>query len=87
MLPLFAPEGGIGCFGSTDCVGCVDGTLFDLAFTPSTEDFSDYFGRKGKYSLTCMVVNDDQRMIRYFHCGWRGTVHDNRVMENSKLVS
>ena len=72
-------------FGFPGCVGVVDGTLFNLAFCPQTEDFSDYHGRKGKFTMTCMVVNDDQKMIRYFHAGWPGVVHDDRVMFNSKL--
>lgn len=51
------------------CVGVLDGTLFNLAFTSSTEVFADYHGRKGKYTMTCMIVNDDQKMIQYFHAG------------------
>jgi hypothetical protein len=42
------------------CVGIVDGTLFPLAFEPTTEDAPDYSGRKFKYSLTTTIVCNNQ---------------------------
>ena len=65
--------------GFPDCIGIVDGTLFPLWSKPQREDFADYFGRKMGYSLTCLVVNDHKRRVRYFHLGWPGSVHDERV--------
>jgi DDE superfamily endonuclease len=62
-----------------NCVGFIDGTLFPLAFCPSSKDTPDYSGRKHAYSLSVMIVNDDQRMIRYYLSGWPGSFHDNRV--------
>jgi hypothetical protein len=68
-----------------NCVGVVDGTLLPLAFPPETDDAPDFFGRKYRYSLTVLVVNDDKRRIRYFLAGWPGKTHDNQVFRNSKL--
>jgi hypothetical protein len=41
----------------------LDGTLFGLAFTPQREDDSDFKGRKGGYTLTCLITNDHKRRI------------------------
>jgi hypothetical protein len=73
-------------FGLPNCVGIADGTLLPLAFRPSTDDYADYKGRKMLYSLTMLVVNDDERRIRYFNAGWPGSTHDDRVFRNSSLV-
>jgi hypothetical protein len=73
-------------FGLPNCVGVADGTLLPLAFRPSTEDYADYKGRKMLYTLTMLVVNDDERRIRYFNAGWPGSTHDDRVFRNSKIV-
>jgi len=72
-------------FDWPNCVGIIDGTLFPLATEPETEDAADYKGRKYLYSLTCLIVCDDQRLIRYFLCGWPGSAHDERVFRNSRL--
>jgi hypothetical protein len=73
-------------FGLPNCIGIADGTLLPLAFRPSTDDYADYKGRKMLYTLTMLVVNDDQRRIRYFNAGWPGSTHDDRVFRNSKIV-
>jgi DDE superfamily endonuclease len=66
-------------------VGVADGTLLPLAFEPSRQDSSDFHGRKHLWSLSMLVVNDDMRRIRYFHAGWPGCTHDDRILENSWL--
>jgi hypothetical protein len=38
------------------------------------------------YTLTMLVVNDDQRRIRYFNAGWPGSTHDDWVFQNSRIV-
>lgn len=68
-------------------VGAVDGTMIPLAFKPQRNDFADFKGRKHLYTLTMMVVNDHKRRIRYFHAGWPGSVHDERVFSNSALAA
>lgn len=68
-----------------NCVGIVDGTLFPLEFQPETEDFSDYHGRKFQWSLTCLVVSDEKKRIRWYIAGYPGSAHDNRMWRRSPL--
>jgi hypothetical protein len=63
----------------------MDGTLFPLAFRPQSKDAPDYSGRKHAYSLSALIVCDDQRRIRYINAGWPGTAHDNQILRNSNL--
>jgi DDE superfamily endonuclease len=53
--------------------------------SPSRKDAPDYSGRKHAYSLSVLIVNDDQRLIRYYLSGWPGSVHGNRVWNNTTL--
>ena len=68
-----------------NCVGVIDGTLFPLAFRPQSKDAPDYSGRKFAYSISSLIICDDQRCIRYVNAGWPGTAHDNRILRNSKV--
>jgi hypothetical protein len=63
-------------FDWPNCIGLIDGTLFPLALAPQTEDAPDYSGRKYGYSLTALIVCDDQRLLRYYLAGWPGSAHD-----------
>ena len=54
-------------FGLPNCIGVADGMLLPLAFRPSTEDYADYKGRKMLYTLTMLVVNDDQSRLARFN--------------------
>jgi hypothetical protein len=66
-------------FGIPNVSAILDGTLFGIAFTPQREDAGDFKGRKGGYTLTCLIANDHQKRIRYYHLGWPGSTHDDRV--------
>jgi DDE superfamily endonuclease len=68
-----------------NCIGFIDGTLFPLAFCPNTKDAPDYSGRKHSYSLSVLIINDDQCMIRYYLSGWPGSSHDNQIWCNSDV--
>jgi hypothetical protein len=48
-------------FQLPNLVGVADGTLFPLAFRPTRADASDFHGRKHLYSLSTLIVNDDQK--------------------------
>lgn len=61
------------------CVGVADGTLFPLTYEPQAQDAPDYSGRKFQYSLSVMIINDDERRIRHYLSGFPGSAHDNRV--------
>ena len=69
-----------------NCIAVADGTLFPLTYEPQAVDAPDYKGRKYLYSLTVMIVNDDNRRIRYYLAGYPGSVHDYRVYSNSRLA-
>jgi DDE superfamily endonuclease len=68
-----------------NCVRVVDGTLFPLTYEPRSEDAPDYNGRKFQYSLSTIIVNDDNKRIRHYLAGFPGTAHDNRIYQNRKL--
>jgi hypothetical protein len=61
-----------------NCVGMIDGTLLPLEFKPSLYG-ENYYSRKKVYAIQMLVVCDDNARITYYHCGWPGSVHDNRV--------
>ena len=66
------------------CVGLIDGTLLPLASKPQLHG-ENYLSRKRFYAIVMLVVCDDQSRIIYYHIGWPGSVHDNRVWRNCKL--
>ena len=72
-------------FNLPNCVGVIDGTLFPLVFKPQTKDATDYHGRKFPWSLTCVLVSDDKRRIRWYITGYPGSAHDNRMWRKSPL--
>ena len=67
------------------CVAVADGTLFPLTFAPQCKDAADYSGRKFPYSLTTMIVNDDQKRVIYYLAGFPGTAHDQKVYASTGL--
>ena len=72
-------------FNFPNYVGCLDGTLNPLTFEPQCQDASDYSGRKYGYSLTTLVVNDDNQRITYYLARWPGSTHDNHIFKNLHL--
>ncbi|XP_055344565.1 uncharacterized protein LOC129592532 [Paramacrobiotus metropolitanus] len=66
------------------CIGFVDGTDIVLAVKPALNG-EDYFSRKKSYSLSAMVVCDDNKRITYTCCGFTGATHDSRVYKNTEL--
>jgi DDE superfamily endonuclease len=66
------------------CVGLIDGTLLPLAARPLLHG-ENYLSRKRYYAIVMLVVCDDQGRILYYHVGWPGSVHDNRVWRTCKL--
>jgi hypothetical protein len=70
-------------WGFVNAVFIMDGTLLEIAFEPQSDDFSDYHGRKYRYSLTVLVMNNDKKEILYYLSGFPGSAHDNRVWKNT----
>jgi hypothetical protein len=66
------------------CVGAIDGTHLGLAFKPE-KDGEEYWTRKQHYAVAATLVCDDRKRIRYINVGWPGSVHDQRVYQNSAL--
>ena len=67
-----------------NCVGLIDGTLLPLSERPILHG-ENYMSRKRFYAIVMLVVCDDEGRILYYHIGWPGSVHDNRVWRNCKL--
>ena len=67
-------------------IGVADGTLLPLTYEPQSEDAPDYHGRKYAYSLSVMIVNDDNKKIRHYFAGFPGSTHDNRVYDHTLLA-
>ena len=72
-------------FDFPNCVGFVDGTLFILTQRPHVNG-SDYFTRKKNYAVNSLIICDCEMKINAITMGWPGSVHDNRVWKNCKLV-
>ena len=66
------------------CFGAIDGTHLVLAFKPEL-DGEEYWTRKQNYAVAATLVCDDRKRIRYINVGWPGSVHDQRVYQNSVL--
>ena len=65
----------------------MDGTLLEFVFCPTSNDCSNYHGRKFQYLLTVLVINNDKREIIYYMSGFPGSAHahNNRVWENTPV--
>lgn len=65
-------------------VGCIDCTHVRIK-CPSQEQAMLYVNRKGFYSLNVQVVCDAQRRILDIVARWRGSAHDSRIWDSSRL--
>ena len=65
-------------------VGCIDCTHVRIK-CPSQEQAMLYLNRKGFYSLNVQVICDAQRRILDIVVRWRGSVHDSRIWDLSRL--
>jgi hypothetical protein len=68
-----------------NCVGIIDGTHLGLSTRPENCG-EEYFTRKGQYALSALIIVDDKKRIRHASVGWPGSVHDNRIWSNSRIV-
>ena len=60
--------------------GAIDGSV-----RPPALNHTDYYNRKGWYSVILQAVVDDKYLFRDVMVGWPGSVHDARVLSKSQL--
>ena len=65
------------------CVGAIDGS--HIPVRPPELNHTDYYNRKGWYSVIIQAVVDSDYLFRNVNVGWPGSVHDSRVFVNSSL--
>ena len=69
--------------GFPQAAGAVDGT--HIPIIRPHEYHTDYYNRKGFYSLVMQAVVDSNYRFIDLYLGWPGRVHDARVLVNSTL--
>jgi len=67
-------------FNFPQCAGSTDGS--HISVTPPFMSHTDYYNRKGFYSVIVQAVVDHNCL---FSVGWPGSVNDARVFANSVL--
>ena len=70
--------------GIKGAVGIIDGTTFRLLWKPQL-DAETYFSWKSIYCISAQVVCDANRLVRAFHVGFPGSVHDSRQFQSMKI--
>ena len=67
-------------------IGISDVIFLPLAFKPYRVYFPDFKGPKMLYTLSVIIINDHLLQICYYHAGFPGNVHDERVNRNCDLA-
>ncbi|XP_065893423.1 uncharacterized protein [Dysidea avara] len=70
-------------WGFVQCAGAIDSTHIPVRAPAMSH--TDYYNRKGWYSIIVQGVVDHNYLFRNVYCGWPGSVHDARVLANSAL--
>ena len=70
-------------WGVIQCVGAIDGSHIPVS-APSGQH-TDFYNRKGWYSIIIQAVVDHRYLFRDVYIGWPGSVHDSRVFAHSSL--
>ena len=78
-------EGFESCWGFPQAMGAVDGS--HIPIIRPQESASDYYNRKGYYSIILQGLVDFRGQFMDVNIGWPGKVHDARVFANSALYS
>lgn len=68
-------------WGMIQCGGSIDGC--HIPVKPPALNHTDYYNRKGWYSIILQGVVDHEYLFRDVYVGWPGSVHDARVFVNS----
>lgn len=70
-------------WGFPQAAGAIDGT--HIPIIRPDESASDYYNRKGYYSVIMQAMVDFRGWFMDIYIGWPGKVHDARVFSNSSL--
>ena len=65
------------------CAGSIDGS--HVPVTPPAMNHTDYYNRKGWYSMLVQAVVDHKLLFQNLCVGWPGSIHDARVLANSSI--
>ncbi|XP_011404428.1 PREDICTED: protein ALP1-like, partial [Amphimedon queenslandica] len=71
--------------GFPNCGGAIDGS--HIPISSPVEFHSDYYNRKGWYSMIIQAVADHKYRFLDIYIGWPGSVHDARVFVNSPIYN
>ena len=70
-------------WGFPQAAGAIDGS--HIPILRPDESASDYYNRKGYYSVIMQAMVDFRGLFMDVYIGWPGKVHDARVFANSSL--
>ena len=82
-----AAEGFKSKTGMIQCVRSIDGCHNIIPITPTALNHTDYYNRKGWYSVVLQGIVDSNYLFRDVCVGWPGSVHDARVFANSGIFT
>ena len=74
---------GLNQSGDFQCAGAIDGS--HIPVRAPTLNHTDYYNRKGWYSIIIQAVVDHNYIFQDVCIGWPGSVHDAWVFANSAL--
>ena len=65
-----------------DCIGALDGT--HVGAIPPAEDYTSFRNRKKDITQNVLGVCNFDLTFSYVLCGWEGSAHDSRVLDDAK---
>ena len=76
-------QGFLSKWGIPQCAGSIDGS--HIPVRPPSLNHTDYYNRKGWYSVLVQAVVDHNYLFNDLYVGWPGSVHNARVLSNSAV--